>query len=48
MRALLRKGGVEEAEIAANAEYIRRTGVREVEANVVYAVAIKRGGGASE
>jgi ubiquinone/menaquinone biosynthesis C-methylase UbiE len=87
LRAVLREGGVEQAEIVAvaethpipsaeawwsavlgtgyrgtidqlepaarervrgaNAEYIRRTGVREVEANVVYAVAIKPGGGAS-
>jgi hypothetical protein len=31
---------------AANAEYIRRAGVREVEANVVYAIAVKPGSGA--
>jgi ubiquinone/menaquinone biosynthesis C-methylase UbiE len=31
---------------AANVEYIRRMGVREVEANVVYAIAVKPGGAA--
>jgi SAM-dependent methyltransferase len=85
LRALLREGGVEDAEIeavagthpiptpdawwsavlgsgyrgtidqlapdarervrTANAEYIRRTGVREIEANVVYAIAVKPGSG---
>ncbi len=87
LRALLREGGVEQAEIvavagthpipsaeawwsavlgsgyrgtidrleppardrvrAANAEYIQRTGVREVEANVVYAIARKPAGAAA-